>query len=135
MADTVVTGSPGFISIAVSEVGRSAKFYESYLGAIRDTFDFGPQSAVYVGWPALALSGARRPGQPAPSPETTSIALWWRASNAQALYERVRADGVPVLVEPYDGPFGRTFVMADPDGYRITIYEKDQPLFWPPKQG
>jgi hypothetical protein len=22
--------------------------------------------------------------------------------------------------------------MADPDGYRITIYEKDQPLFWPP---
>jgi hypothetical protein len=23
--------------------------------------------------------------------------------------------------------------MADPDGYRITIYEKDQPLFWPPR--
>jgi hypothetical protein len=22
--------------------------------------------------------------------------------------------------------------MADPDGYRITIYEKDQPLYWPP---
>jgi hypothetical protein len=25
--------------------------------------------------------------------------------------------------------------MADPDGYRITVYEKDQPLFWPPKRG
>jgi len=24
--------------------------------------------------------------------------------------------------------------MSDPDGYRITIYEKDQPLFWPPKR-
>jgi hypothetical protein len=23
--------------------------------------------------------------------------------------------------------------MADPEGYRITIYEKDQPRFWPPK--
>jgi hypothetical protein len=23
--------------------------------------------------------------------------------------------------------------MADPDGYRITVYERDQPLFWPPK--
>jgi hypothetical protein len=28
---------------------------------------------------------------------------------------------------------GRTFAMADPDGYRITVYERDQPLFWPPK--
>jgi hypothetical protein len=36
------------------------------------------------------------------------------------------------LVAPEDG---RTFVMADPDGYRITIYENDQPLFWPPKTG
>jgi hypothetical protein len=41
------------------------------------------------------------------------------------------ADGIPNLVERYDGPFGRTFVMADSDGYRTTIYERDQPLFWP----
>ena len=24
--------------------------------------------------------------------------------------------------------------MADRDGYRITIYERDQPLFWPRHQ-
>ena len=45
------------------------------------------------------------------------------------------ADGIPIVAEPFDGPFGRTFAMADPDGYRITVYEKDQPLFWPPKRG
>jgi predicted enzyme related to lactoylglutathione lyase len=67
------------------------------------------------------------------APQTTSMQLWWRASDAQALDERVRDDGVPILVEPFDGPFGRTFSIADPDGYRITIYERDQPLFWPPK--
>jgi predicted enzyme related to lactoylglutathione lyase len=134
MRSTVVTGSPGFISIAVSDLNRSAAFYETYLGAARDTFDFGPDSAVFVGWPTFALSSARRPGQPAPDADRTSIQLWWRASDAQALYERVVADRVPVLVEPFDGPFGRTFAMADPDGYRITIYEKDQPLFWPPRQ-
>jgi len=22
---------------------------------------------------------------------------------------------------------------ADPDGYRVTVYQKDQPFFWPPK--
>jgi predicted enzyme related to lactoylglutathione lyase len=130
---TAVTGSPGFVSIAVSAVERSAAFYEQYLGAIRDTFDFGPDAVAFIGWPAFALTSARRPGQPAPSPETTSIQLWWRASDSRALHDRVVADRIRILVEPFDGPFGRTFAMADPDGYRITIYERDQPLFWPPK--
>ncbi|TME26869.1 MAG: VOC family protein [Chloroflexi bacterium] len=133
MRQTAVTTSPGFISIAVSDVSRSAAFYERHLGGVRDTFDFGPDAVAFVGWPTFALSAARRPGQPGPSPETTSIQLWWRASDAQALYERVVEAKVRILTEPFDGPFGRTFTMADPDGYRITIYEKDQPLFWPPK--
>ena len=133
MRQTAVTPSPGFISIAVSDVSRSAAFYERHLGAVRDTFDFGPDAVAFVGWPTFALSAARRPGQPGPSPETTSIQLWWRASDAQALYERMVEAKVRILTEPFDGPFGRTFTMADPDGYRITIYEKDQPLFWPPK--
>jgi predicted enzyme related to lactoylglutathione lyase len=127
---TAVTPSPGFISIAVSDVERSAAFYERHLGAIRDTFDFGPGAVAFVGWPAFALNSTRPP-----APDATSIQLWWRASDAPALYERVRADGVPILLEPFDGPFGRTFALADPDGYRITIYERDQPLFWPPRRG
>lgn len=133
MRGTVVTASPGFISIAVGDVEKSAAFYQTYLGAVRDTFDWGPGSAVFVGWPTFALSGVRQPGQPAPTPESTGIQLWWRASDAQALYEHVVAEGIPILVEPYDGPFGRTFAMADPDGYRVTVYERDQPLFWPPR--
>jgi len=133
MTETAVTPSPGFISISVTDVQRSAAFYARYLGGIRDTFDFGPGSAVFVGWPTVALAGPR-PGQPAPGPAASSpIQLWWRASDAQALYETAHADGVPILAEPVDGPFGRTFTMADPDGYRITVYEKDQPLFWPPR--
>jgi predicted enzyme related to lactoylglutathione lyase len=132
---SVVTGSPGFISIAVNDAERSAAFYEKYLGATRDTFDFGKGAIAFVGWPTFAVNSTGAPGQPAPAPESTSISLWWRASDAQALYELVSAEGVPILREPFDGPFGRTFVMADPDGYRVTIYERDQPLFWPPRPG
>jgi predicted enzyme related to lactoylglutathione lyase len=133
MANAAVTPSPGFISIAVSDVQKSAAFYQDYLGGVRDSFDFGPDSAVFVGWPTYALSSARRPGAPGPSPDTTSIQVWWRASDAQALYERAAAGGVRILREPFDGPFGRTFTMADPDGYPVTVYERDQPLFWPPR--
>ena len=133
MKATAVTGSPGFISIAVTDVARSAAFYERYLAATRDTFDFGPGAAAFVGWPTFALSSVRQPGQPSPSGAESPIQLWWRASDAQALFERAAADGVPILAEPFDGPFGRTFTMADPDGYRVTVYERDQPLFWPPR--
>jgi predicted enzyme related to lactoylglutathione lyase len=133
MANAAVTPSPGFISIAVTDIQKSAAFYEEYLGGVRDSFDFGPDSAVFVGWPTYALSSARRPGAPGPSPDTTSIQLWWRASDAQALYERAASAGVRILREPFDGPFGRTFTMADPDGYPVTVYERDQPLFWPPR--
>jgi predicted enzyme related to lactoylglutathione lyase len=129
MTDTAVTPSPGFISIAVTDVARSAAFYETYLGAIRDTFDFGPAAVAFVGWPTFALSSVRPPV----SPDSSPILLWWRASDAQTVHDRAAADGVPILQEPFDGPFGRTFAMADPDGYRITVYEKDQPLFWPPR--
>ena len=135
MTGTAVTPSPGFISISVSDAARSAAFYEDYLGAVRDTFDFGPEAVAFVGWPTFAVSSVRRPGAPAPNPETSPIQLWWRASDAQALYEHVLAAGVRILAEPFDGPFGRTFAMADPDGYRITVYEKDEPLFWPPRTG
>jgi hypothetical protein len=88
MATTAVTASPGFISIAVSDPQRSAAFYEQYLGAVRDTFDFGPDAVAFVGWPTFSVTSVRRPGQPGPSPQTTSIQLWWRASDAQAHYEK-----------------------------------------------
>ncbi len=133
MRPTAVTPSPGFISITVTDAERSAAFYERYLGAVRDTFDFGPGAIAFVGWPTFALSSGR--GQlPADGPATCPIQLWWRASDAQALYERAAADGVTILQAPFDGPFGRTFAMADPDGYRVTVYERDQPLFWPPQR-
>jgi predicted enzyme related to lactoylglutathione lyase len=122
---------PGFISIIVSDHERSAAFYQEFLGARRDPYDFGPHSTAFLGWPAFAVSSD--PARGRPSPETTTISLWFRSADAQATYERAKAAGVAIVREPFDGPFGRQFVLADPDGYRVTVYEKDQPLYWPPK--
>jgi predicted enzyme related to lactoylglutathione lyase len=30
--------------------------------------------------------------------------------------------GVTLVTAPSDGPFGRTFAFADPDGYVITVH-------------
>jgi predicted enzyme related to lactoylglutathione lyase len=134
MSSELELRGPGFIAITVSDVARSAAFYETFLGARRDTFDFGPGAgAAYLGPPIPFTLSRPRPGQPEPAPEASSIALWWKASDAQAAYERAKAAGVPIVREPFDGPFGRTFVLSDPDGYKITVYESDRPLFWPPK--
>ena len=82
---------------------------------------------------AGVLGERARPGSPGPNPDGTTITLWWRSADAQATYEYLRAVGVPIGREPFDGPFGRQFTLTDPDGYKITIYEKDQQMFWPPR--
>jgi len=47
----------------------------------------------------------------------------------------VKQIAIPALLTAASIMTGRTFTMADPDGYRVTVYEKDQPLFWPPRRG
>jgi predicted enzyme related to lactoylglutathione lyase len=50
------------------------------------------------------------------------VALWLKADDPQVLHDTLVQAGVRIVTEPFDGPFGRTFVFADPDGYAITIH-------------
>ncbi|MGK3208585.1 VOC family protein [Amycolatopsis sp. MEPSY49] len=52
------------------------------------------------------------------------VVLWLGADDAQALHDRLAADGVPITAAPFDGPFGRTFTFTDPDGYAITVHDR-----------
>ena len=29
-----------------------------------------------------------------------------------------------VVVDPFDGPFGRTFTFTDPNGYQVTLHDR-----------
>jgi predicted enzyme related to lactoylglutathione lyase len=51
------------------------------------------------------------------------VALWLRADDAQALCDVLREAGTPIVAEPVDGPFGRQFTFADPDGYLVTVHD------------
>lgn len=115
---------PDFISLQVSDLERSAAFYEQQLGLAPSkagpphavVFDTHPVSfAVRRPLPGTDLESIPKPGE--------GVAVWLRATDAQQLHDALVAAGTPITSAPFDGPFGRTFTFADPDGYRITIHD------------
>src|SRR5690348_13358117 len=51
------------------------------------------------------------------------ITLWLKVDDAQALHDQLAGRGVTILTDPFDGSFGRTFALRDPDGYTVTIHD------------
>ncbi|MFK0249668.1 VOC family protein [Amycolatopsis azurea] len=120
-----VTG-PDFFSLQVRDLDRAAAFYETHLGLSR--LPVAPPHAVVFGTETIPFA-VREPvpgtDLDALSPRPGSgVALWLHADDTQALHDRLVDAGVTILTEPFDGPFGRTFAFADPDGYAITVHDK-----------
>jgi predicted enzyme related to lactoylglutathione lyase len=115
---------PGFISLQVRDVTASAAFYEKYLGFTRQAgpphavvFDTIPAAfAVRTAVEGVDLDAAGQLG--------LGIGVWLHAPDSQGVHDAMVADGVTITSAPVDGPFGRTFTFADPDGYRITLHDR-----------
>ena len=116
---------PDFISLQVRDLEASAAFYEQHLGLERSPA--GPPHAVVFATEPIALAvrdaveGFDLDAVPQPS---GGVALWLLAPDAQAIHDALVRAGVPIVSAPVDGPFGRTFTFADPDGYRITLHDR-----------
>ena len=119
-----VTG-PDFISLQVRDLEASQAFYERYLGLVRD--QAGPPHAVVFATEPIAfavrdlvpgtdLDAVAQPG--------VGAALWLHATDVQDIHDALEADGLPIVSAPVDGPFGRTFTFADPDGYHVTLHDR-----------
>ena len=112
---------PDFIALQVSALEVAAAFYTEQLGLERAA-QSPPGAVVFattpipfaVRQPAIDLKAVERLG--------SGVALWLKADDPQALHDRLVNAGFRIVTEPFDGPFGRTFVFADPDGYAITIH-------------
>jgi len=116
---------PDFISLQVRDLDASAAFYERYLGLIRSpagpphavVFDTKPAAfAVRDPLPGVDLDAIGQLGQ--------GIALWLHAPDAQDIHDALAAAGTTIVSAPVDGPFGRTFTFADPDGYQVTLHDR-----------
>ncbi|WP_299576010.1 VOC family protein [uncultured Williamsia sp.] len=119
-----VTG-PDFISVQVRDLVASQAFYERHLGVVRSPA--GPPHAVVFDTTPIAfalrdiapgtdLDAAAQPG--------VGMALWLHATDVQDIHDSLVADGATIVVDPFDGPFGRTFTFADPDGYHVTLHDR-----------
>ncbi|MGE0219797.1 VOC family protein [Mycolicibacterium sp.] len=116
---------PDFISLQARDLAASQAFYERYLGLVRSPA--GPPHAVVFETEPIAfalrdviagtdLEAVAQPG--------IGTAIWLHANDVQDIHDALVADGHTVVSAPVDGPFGRTFTFADPDGYHITLHDR-----------
>ncbi|MFD5831274.1 VOC family protein [Lentzea sp. NPDC060358] len=118
-----VTG-PDFLALQVRDLERAAEFYETRLG-LRRLPASPPGAVVFATTPVPFGVREATPGVDLDAGQPgLGVALWLQADDAQVLHDELAAHGVPIVTSPFDGPFGRTFAFADPDGYAITIHDK-----------
>ena len=119
-----VTG-PDFISLQTHDLSASQTFYETYLGLVRS--QAGPPHAVVFETTPIAFAlrdlvpGTDLASVPQPG---IGAAIWLHATDVQAIHDALVAGGHRIVSAPTDGPFGRTFTFADPDGYQITLHDR-----------
>ncbi len=114
---------PDFISLQVRDLATAAAFYEQRLGLSRAVAS--PPGAVLFDTQSIPFAVRERlpstdldAGQPG-----LGVAVWLKVAAAQVLHDQLAERGVTIVAPPFDGPFGRTFSISDPDGYLITIHD------------
>ena len=112
---------PDFIALQVRDLEGSAAFYIEHLGLVRAPVS--PPHAVVFATDTITFA-LREPLVDLDAVEHLGwgVVIWLKADDPQDLHDEMLLAGVPILVEPFDGPFGRTFTFADPDGYAVTIH-------------
>lgn len=119
-----VTG-PDFLSLQVRDLTASQSFYENYLGLVRSPAG-PPHAVVFTTTPIAFALRDIVPGSDVASVPQPGIgaAIWLHATDVQEIHDALVADGHTIVSAPIDGPFGRTFTFADPDGYQVTLHDR-----------
>jgi len=122
MSGSNVTG-PSFLALQVRDLDGAAAFYESKLGLTRAA-QSPPGAIVFATSPiAFAVRNPLPARTSTPAGPAWESPCGWPATTPPTCTIGWAADGVPILTEPFDGPFELTFVFRDPEGYAVTIHE------------
>ncbi len=112
---------PDFISLQVRDLAASRTFYTGVLGFTIDERFNTPEAVVFdTNSIPFGLSQARVNLDETSQPGL-GVTLWIDCDNVDDLHARAQAAGASIVREPFESPFGRAFILQDPDGYRITV--------------
>lgn len=114
---------PDFISLQVRDLATARAFYTEVLGfSIDPRFD-NPDFVLFAtNSIPFALAEAKAGLSEGPQ-QKVGVTLWIDCDAADELHAKMAAAGATIVKAPFDSPFGRAFIFADPDGYRITVNE------------
>lgn len=123
-------GAPNLFLIYVSDANASARFYgdlfemePTFTSPFFISFDIadGVSFAVWSGEDA----GSRAADAGENPRHEIGLTLPGGAAEIDERFQKWRAKDVTVVSEPHDAIFGRTFVIADPDGHLIRVSPVD----------
>ena len=114
-----------FVSVPVTDLERSKRFYGETLGL--------PQVSGDEGWPeyqlgenvSLYLVDPTNIGRTFEGPHTSSIAL--RVADVEAAQRALEAKGVEFVAEPFDTGVCHMAIFHDPDGNTLMLHRRYAP--------
>lgn len=119
--------APNQFIVYVADAPAAARFYGD-LFDLKPVFETPGFIAFDIGGGVQLALWSRVPFDLAEVDHRTSelcVAVKGAPASVNALYEEWKAKGAKVVTEPYDDVFGRTFLVADPDGNLIRVAPVD----------
>ncbi|MFL5734555.1 MAG: VOC family protein [Chloroflexia bacterium] len=111
------------VTLFVEDIPTAKRFYTETLGIPADESQSNPRfvflqmkgdTLLLLQDASTAVEGFNtRPG---------GTEVGFEVDDVDQTYEEWRVQGVKMLNEPHDQPFGRTFNAIDPDGHLLNVY-------------
>ena len=115
-----------FVLLQVRNLEASKRFYHQTLHFPLVEYQ-NPEAVVFEDQQG-AVFAIRQPltNLPDSGPLGLGTSLWFSWSGAiEKLHRYLQQEGVEVVKPPFDTPFGKSIVVADPDGYLLTFHQAD----------
>lgn len=115
----------GFVVLYVRDMEKSKAFYTDVLGLTVVEAVSGPNFVTLrpAGGSLIALqdkAAAKFP--PALEEQSGSVELSFEVDDVDGTWKRWRDNGVEIVADPVDLPFGRYFLAKDHEGHYLSVY-------------
>lgn len=111
------------LTLAVSELARSDRFYRQILGAIPEPGEPGTCPWYRLGPLRVTLLPNADRRSASSFPEHAMAMLWLEVDDLDALHRHCLQHAVPVI----QSPDGASMIIEDPDGLVIELWQHEAP--------